>query len=235
MAFRKRTMRRRRFVATPVKRAIGRYRAQVFRRKVIKALKTHAERKYVDTNVEYFQVDRSGNNTKVTYNGVAATDIVQGTAQGQRVGDKIEDMYVHLRLNAYLNSVAAAANAQHTMRVIIYQWNESTSIGNPSIGSVLQYTSSANGDYSPITSPINWTSQKQKDITILYDRLHSVGWTSRTIAVNVLKKCPRPLQFDAAATGTGHVFVLLVADDVIGAHVPDLQARYSVRLTYSDQ
>lgn len=198
--------------------------------KIVNSIMTRRlEHKYIDYDVDYFQLDSAGTVQDLI------PSITQGSGVHQRVGDRISNLRLRLSFNSYFNQNIALANPQHTFRVIVFQWNEDSALSAPGVSSVIEIPSSGAGHYSPIDSPLQWTATHQKDMHVVYDRKFSVGVACQGVAKVLNLKFKRPLQFNAGAqTGTGRLYMMACADDITGAHTPDCQFRYTTRLTYLD-
>lgn len=207
-------------------------------KKVKSIIRSTLEKKYVDfySGTGYTMADRTGVMSQITYNTPAGANINQGTGQSQRIGDSIQPIKLEFRMSIYYDwNAALNLNDQHTIRVIILKWNESTVLGLPVAASILQYPSTGLGVYHVVNSPLNYTALKQGDMTVIYDKRISVGNSSPTAIIAKSFKLQGKLQFEpAAATGAGHYYCYVVADDVGGAHTPAVYYNYVSRIHYLD-
>lgn len=206
--------------------------------KVKTIIKNTLEKKYVDfySGTGYTQADRVGFISQLTYNSPAGVNIIQGTAQSQRIGDNIQPIKMEFRMSIYYDwNAVVNLNDQHTIRVIIFKWNESTVLGLPVAASIMQYPSTGAGVYHVINSPLNYTALKQGDMTVVFDKRISVGNASPVANLDKTFKLQGKLQFEpAAATGAGHYYCYVVADDATGAHTPAIYYNYVSRIHYLD-
>lgn len=196
------------------------------RRAVTSALSRVIEQKRYDTNVAYQQIDRAG---YINYLVAPA----QGVGITQRVGDAISIDRLELRLDAYYNAAAISTDVGHKLRVIILQWNIDNLAVPPGIANILE-----NGGASVLvtSSPYNWQGLHQKDFTILFDKSYALNHAKDlALRATIPMKKSRKVQFGAGlTTGEGIPYILLCADDVTGAHTPDIQVQFSVRGIFTD-
>lgn len=182
------------------------------------------ELKYFDASLAYSQVDRAGTVTK-------ASAINQNVGVSDRVGDKLTMKYMEFRLNAYLNGVLITSDVEHKFRVVVFRWKIDDSGGAPVAGSVLQQA----GANLITVSPYAFTSQRQRDFEVLFDATYGC---TRAIGANVSERINlfnKSIEFNAAVnTGMGHIYVLVCADDVTGAHVPSISAQWYSRIHFVD-
>lgn len=204
---------------------------------VKKMLSGKLEKKFVDTLMPYTQMDRLGNFTRISYNGVGAAEIIRGTGINQRVADRIKPVMLELRVSSYYSASLVTADSTHTVRIIVFKWNEDIGGGLPTLANILQYPSSGVGSYENITSPYNHASKAQKDFKIIYDKKFSMGGAASTFLLT--KRIPLKGYLDFglnsdAALGTGHYFISVSADDATGAHTPSVFVQYHARFMYTD-
>ena len=202
-------------------------------------LNNRLEKKFVDSYLPYTMMDRNGNFTRVSYNGIAGAEIIRGTGENNRIGDRIKPVKLELRLSTYYDpsSVGVLANPTHQVRVIIFKWNEDIASVTPTSASILQYPSVGIGAYNQITSPYNHGQVRQADFKIVYDKTFSVGSSSPARVITKKFKLQGNLDFtynSDAGGGTGHYYVWCSADDASGAHTPSVQLQYHTRLHYVD-
>lgn len=219
--------------AKPIQRKLN----KTQKNEVKRMLSNKLEHKFVDSLMPYTQMDRIGNFTRISYNGVGGAEIIRGTGENQRVGDRIKPVELELRFSSYYSASLVTADSTHTVRVIVFRWNEDIAGGVPTSGSVLQYTSSGVGAYEQITSPYNHASKQQKDFTIIMDKRYSLGGASSTFGFHKKFKLKGNLDFTLnsdALGGTGHYYVFVSADDATGAHTPSVFVQYHARFIYVD-
>lgn len=186
------------------------------------------ETKFCDTSAVYTQTDRAGILTLLT-------NIPQGNAQQQRVGDRITYKSLEFRLSMFYAPSTVATDTTHNVRVLIFRWNITNSVSAPSVGVVLQ-TAGGVGDYRATISPINWQAQHQGDITVYHDRIYSVGSSDKAPVIQMKRKKLRGnCDFDTASpNGEGAVYLLVISDDITGVHTPSVSYQFYSRIKYVD-
>lgn len=207
-------------------------------KKEVKAIVSKSvETKYKDqdwapvTAGTYAQLDRSFTN----FNGVALSHMAQGAGIQNRVGDRIKPKMLEIRAQIYYNVSAVTANSQHAYRILIVKWLDDDLAVAPSIASVLQNVSGGASDYSPITSPYNWQGRKQKLFQVVADIRGSIAAYSRGATITRKIRLRGNIDFGTGLqTGEGHYFLFACADDVTGAHSPDIQMIGYSRMTFTD-
>lgn len=210
-----------------VKRPFNPTQTKYIKKLAKRALVTQEEKKYIDTSILYTQIDRIG------LGPTSLCDINQGPAQGQRVGDRVRGSALRGKIQIYYNS--GVTSAQHTARVIVFKWHISDTVLVPLSSHILQNIGGV-GDYRITSTDYNWQGQKQRDYTILYDKSFSIGAYGSGVAENIwIPLKGSPVQYDQAAnTGEGKYFILIVGDDVTGAHTPNIYGQYYFRFVYTD-
>lgn len=186
------------------------------------------EQKYFDLTYTYTQVDRAGILNVLS-------NVPQGVAQQQRVGDRITMKSLELRITLYYNGSLVAYNTTHNVRVLLFRWTINNAGAPPIMSNIFQYAG-AGGDYRNTVSPINWQTHAQKDIVVLHDRIYSVGAQDKAPVIQFKRKRIRGnVDFDiGASTGEGQLYLMVLADDATGAHTPSVQAQAVARLHYTD-
>lgn len=154
------------------------------------------------------------------------SNIVQGTADSQRTGDRLTLKNIQSRISII------GADATNVIRLIFFQWYQNTATSTPVIGSILQ-----NPTYSWV-SAINDTNQDAGLFRIIYDKTYQLSLSGNNQGlVKKLnfygRRLPRKsLQFNPAnTTGFNQVYCLAVSDSVAVTHPSVLV--YS-RTTYVD-
>jgi len=197
---------------------------KVQRRQVKAIVSRKEESKHFDTQTAAFQVDRGGNFALLSAMG-------QGTGIAQRVGDQVRCQFMELNFDLYYTNAAGLGTAGHAARLIVFRWNIDTSITTPGLGSILEYT----GNINTMNSPYTWNAQKQKDFTVLLDRVYGLFQGRSEVRRLRIPLRGSRIDFDpAATTAEGHLYALWLGDDVTGAHTPDLSVQYQTRLVYKD-
>lgn len=137
-------------------------------------------------------------------------------AQGLGVSERLADEIILKRLMFRLNVLGA--DATNIVRCIIFRSSQDNTIGAnfPTPNSVLQNLSTM--------SLYNFTSDRDNDISVLYDRTITVsagGTYDIAFRGNLFGKRlgRKKLIFDAAVlTGTGQIYILMISDSVAGPH-----------------
>jgi len=205
------------------------YRTQVPRpvRQYVRTMIAKAiEDKYFDTNVAFGQIDRAGqiNNLSI---------VPQGSAQSQRQGSSLKMKSLEIRMNSYLNCVAAATDSTHTLRAVLVKWHLTTSTAVPALGNFFQNS----GTVAVTVQPREWYTKQHKDLTVLWDQTWSIQrYAGQQHVEKVIDLKNATVAFDAGAvtSGAGHLYLCLVADDVTGAHTPAIYTQWMSRLIYED-
>lgn len=183
-----------------------------------------AEDKYTDIGIAYTQVDRGGILTRLT-------DVSQGTAQSQRVGDGIRLSKMEFRASVYYSLSAVATNPTHMVRLILFRWNQDSGSVAPSLGTILQTT----GTLQDAVSPYYWNRKSEGNFSVIYDKMWSIGSASEGVVLDLTLNPGGEVRYNnGAITGTGHIYALIIGDDVTGAHSPSLQAQFYCRTHFSD-
>jgi len=195
------------------------------RKQVKKLITAKEELKFFDTAAGYTQIDRTGRLTILS-------NVPQGVAQFNRVGDELEMKYIEVRLNAYYNSLVINTDVEHKLRVILFRWRDDTSVHYPVIGDIVETGGASVGC---TVSPYTWATKHQKDFTVLYDKTFSMSHDQGAIIGQKFDLYNQKVVFDrGAATGAGNMFLLEMSDDASGAHTPDVQSQWFTRLVFTD-
>lgn len=168
-----------------------------------------------EPELKHLDVNSGGYTGGVSYAGVltALTSVVQGAAGNQRVGDAI-------RVRGIDFAIAMHAQGSSTgLRVILFAWNVSTSIGAPTIASVLQ---GAGVTPLAVVAPFDSDSTEQGRLDILFDHYFPCGTSPSTFSWRFRKSIDQPVVFDTGATtGTGTLRLLILSDAALAANSPD--------------
>lgn len=184
------------------------------------------EPKYVDTAVAYGQIDRGGQITQLT-------TISQGSGiSANRIADQVRLKSLEFRMDSYLNCIAAATDSTHHLRLVIFRWNLSTAVAAPVLANLFQAT----GTVGITCYPRQWQTVKQKDMHVYWDKSFTIQrYAGNSSYVKKINLKGSRLDFDTgAATGEGHLYACLVADDATGAHVPSIYSQFVSRVIYED-
>jgi hypothetical protein len=183
------------------------------------------EDKYQDSSLTYFQVDRAG-----TFN--LLFNPAQGIGESQRIGDRVRLKRLLFNWSTYYS--IGVTNSTHNIRVVLLRWKITTSVATPATGVIFQQIGGV-GDYRMLVSPFNWQASKQNDFDVIYDRVFSVGSACPTPLGQLEFELNSDVVFDPASTNAeGVPYLFVMADDVTGAHVPDVQFQYYARVLYTD-
>jgi len=135
---------------------------------------------------------------------VNLSSIAQGPGINQRVGDMVQLLGIDVRWHQTVGIVG------DTFRLIVFSCNVDSSA--VAVNSLLQ-----NGDLGTVCAPsarYNYQSQRQQDLQVFHDSIHSLGILTTPAANNAKVyhiKLDEEIQFNtAAATGVGFVFAVLV-------------------------
>lgn len=175
-----------------------------------------------------FRVD-SGNTVSSTASLVA---IISGMTQGitdlnSRVGDKITLRSLRMRGNLVIGDTT------NIMRLVLFLWNEDSSVCAPSAASILDDTTSASTQlYCDFNK--DGDNVKNKKFHVLYDKRFTLSASRNIINVDVHKEFKTGYQcgfIAGAGTGIGMPYLLICSDSVAITH-PAYYLNFA--LTYSD-
>jgi hypothetical protein len=177
------------------------------------------------TGPEVKVVDLFQNQTSITSAGTIQnlSAMTQGVAQSQRVGDRCSLEAMALKYCFYPNSTNGNA-----VRIVLFQWLQNNSVTVPTSALVLQYNTVA---YASL-APYQFTGAKDELFAIVYDKLHSIDpGSSPAIGQAEISLKGRDVSFDqAATTGIGHIYSLIISD--AAASAPTFSC--TTRLLYRD-
>lgn len=172
---------------------------------------------------------------------------VQGIASEQHIGDKIYAMGLDVRYNIEVgsNGLLAAADQYNSVRIIIFQYKEDTSVATIAVNQILD----TGGRTLPEMAPYRWDFDHA--YKIMYDKTHTVfntpywngansfwekgygaHYDSQTIKFKGKKLHNREIEFDADTTGGKNKYYALIISD--SAHAPDPQVCITAQLYYKD-
>lgn len=140
------------------------------------------------------------------------SNIPQGTADTQRIGDKI-----YLESIQFKFMLQSPDNWSYT-RVQLVQWNEDTAVANVSMGTTLQSATTIPRD---LCSPIQ--IDKGSKFKILYDKLFSQVLSAETQDVSFSlfknKGFKRVIEYGNSVTsGMSHIFLLVCSNSALVPH-----------------
>lgn len=163
----------------------------------------------------------------VSYAGsiVSMSDIAAGAAGNQRNGDSVRVRAVDFQVHAYYQGASTG------LRVILFAWNISSSIGAPTAGQVLQ---GVGVTPQTLAAPYNSDSVEQGRLFILADEVLPCSSAGPGVARMTLKReVTLPINFDSSATtGAGKLYALFISDAALSSNAPNYQ--YWTRLMYED-
>lgn len=179
-------------------------------RRAMMRMKSNQELKFYDT---------AANTVSVSTSGVVllATNIAVGTAQTQRIGQKVT-VKSHL-----LRYTLTAADSTQSVRVVIARYMDN---GNPTIADLLQDT---------VTNP--WLSPLDRDkghrFSVLFDKMHALGtYTDANICEKVYLSGNWDVHWNASAVNEkGGLYIFVISDSGVASH-PSID--YSSRVRFVD-
>lgn len=208
------------------KRAYGkkRYRKRVtrsgksFTRKVQTVIRKTAEKKYVAFNSSAAGIDTGGLILRFT-------EVPQGDTDVTRDGDQLTIRSLQF------NYVLTLADTTNVMRVILFQWFDSTQSVQPIPSNILIDTAIGRAVASPYSHDYRY------QFKILYDKTHVLDSNTPVINRRVfLKRFPfkhKKIQY-VGASSTNHnngLFALVISDSAVG---PNPTITYSGKFNFSD-
>lgn len=183
-------------------------------RKVNSSINRNHETKYRDYTFSNVSITSTGSSVGLPFD----------VPQGNGVNDRNGNQYKLFGLN--INYEVEIADTTNTVRFIIYQWKSlSTSAPLPSLSSVLNV-----GPSSAIDVYSSYNEDSQKDITILYDRIHTLigngttnyPYTAKSlqhVRKNIsLKRCRKIVNVDINGQGTNRLFLIYLSDSSASLH-----------------
>jgi hypothetical protein len=177
--------------------------------------------------LKHLDVTSGGYVTGVSYAGaiVSLSDIAAGAAGNQRTGDSVRVRAVDFQLSTYYQGTSTG------LRVVVFAWNISSSIGAPTAGQVLQ---GVGVTPQTLAAPYTSDSVEQGRLNILCDEFLPCSSAGPGVARLTMKKeVQLPINYDASATtGAGKIYALFISDAALAANAPNYQ--YWMRLMYED-
>jgi len=175
------------------------------------------ELKHLDTN-------SGGYVGGVTYAGTVSSlsDVVQGGAGNQRVGDALRLRGVDFRLTAYHQ----AGSVQGVFRIILFIWNEDST---PTIALVLQGTGSA----LAAVSPYNEDHVQNGSLNVLLDTYYAGDSSPDAYSLHFQRVLSSTATYTAGSTaGAGKLWLLVLSDAGLATNCCNYQ--WWGRLVYDD-
>lgn len=215
---------RQEFIARTRRRQI---RLSNLQKKEVKNLINKAEeKKWFETNFA------SGQDVTTTMTIQNLTNIAQGDAMTERIGDKIRLRYVNAR--GYLKGGASSAtNTVYKARILLILWKDDSTTNAPTVSQLLE-------DITDPDSHFNMDVNKRRKFKVLYDRIYKfqkVGSTAGVINPRIYfhKKFKKPIYLnftDGTTAGKNCVYLCLMSDNA-SANTIELE-KLDVRLGYAE-
>lgn len=177
---------------------------------VTKKIEVKAEKKTHDIELDYsIPISFSATNT------LALSEIAEGSAYNQRIGERISPVGLFLRFQL------KCVDSTNRIRIIIWRQALNNATVSGALTSVLEYTNVANVDrdiYSPYKTNTDVTKFK-----IFFDKNYDLTLNANNqsiieeIYIN-LQKQP-DIEFNSGATtGSGHYFISWISDSAAASH-----------------
>lgn len=178
--------------------------------------------------IKFYDYIVAPSNVTTTGSVSSCYTIAQGTAQGQRIADKVWIKGMELSLTC----TTANSDIFNRVRCIIFRWKMNSGYYSPSIASILQ-TPGVSGVESP------YYFEGSSDYRVIYDRLYNLSGTASapTIFSQVTDRRKMKIPTECTAynanvlTGTGVFYILLLSDSAIS---PYPVVSFSLRTYYVD-
>lgn len=175
------------------------------------------EEKHFDSLQTAVTVDFSGNSYLIS-------NIAQGTADGQRLGDAIDLKWIEGRIAWTLGT------SPNKVRIIILQWHEMCVGGSPNVGSVLENLGTA------VTYLQSYVWSNRKAFTVLRDKTYELETGVTTTAIDRFKiksGFRKKIQYSAGSSTSmqNGIFIIVVSDDGVVTY-PTFS--HHTRICYSD-
>lgn len=188
-------------------------------KRVVKTVNKGREHKVFTNIYNQLQVPWNGNFYELC-------NPVVGTADTQRIGDRVTPVNIDLKLRI----VSSSSDVYNMVRIIVIQAHTTAFVVATDI---LRVMSSLSAPYAP-ESQFNYDNRKT--YSVLYDRLrgvsYNVGPATTTFNINIKRKL-RPIQFTGGTVTTisGGLYMIVISDSQATVH-PDLAG--TVRVLYTD-
>lgn len=188
--------------------------SKTFKTMVLKVLRGNIEPKYITASTTAQTVDWLGGLNSFT-------DIVQGSAQTQRVGDELRLKSIDLRYQI------ACADTTQCMRIIVFQWFQNTV---PTVNNILYSNGTAQAPFGALNF------EQRRNYRILYDRMHSLDIITEIqngVHVRIWKIPKRNIVFTTTGTTVGNnkCYIYFISDSSVAPH-PTLT--WQIRVNYTD-
>lgn len=192
----------------PFKKTVVRKRRVRSTKKVGKSVKEFVK-KEIHREVETKQLLQSINVTAGWTGGITQiTQPVQGTADGQRIGDKIEPQMLRIK------GLVQGTNL-HVMRIVVIQWRPNSGTFTPTVGNILEgaYSGSVNFVNCPISRDY------RHEFKVLHDKRYFASgladhYANIPVDIKLYRKNLNNVNFinNSATDGVGTLWFLTVQD-----------------------
>lgn len=156
------------------------------------------------------------------------TNIIQGTAQGQRVGDSIKVFKLSTEILFYPNAALLGAD-EYFIRVIVFEWKVDSAFAAPTASNVLEAASLVTA--ASVLAQYRW--DLRDNYRILFDsRLtHPTNIAYGQMKIKIHKKLNTRIDFaPGTSQGTNKIYLLMLSDN--NSSPP--QMMFNGRLFYKD-
>jgi hypothetical protein len=184
--------------------------------KVYKILNRNTETKFIDTAID--------GTTGIVFGTaliVNLSQMTQGTADTQRIGDRVKLKALNLKYNCI------ATDASNRMRVTIIRWKEDSSSSVPSNTQVYQNL------FNTIQTFFQYDGIKSGKFEVLYDKCEDIELSNGNLQIYRHKymKLNKFLGFTGSTSAKGHIYCIVNSDSGVIPH-PSFDG--IARLTYKD-
>lgn len=200
----------------------------------VSALKSQVERKSIDVIQNYTEINSSGNEF-----ALAASNIVQGTGDTERIGNKITAKSLHLRWQLKIGESSVVPNdAYNQIRLMVIKYETDDPSIAPSATDFLENLNVLNPE-EVMVSPYKRDSNYQ--FNIMYDKIHNLYWGNNSggtggaprLKNGVLKFKLRDKNIRYASMGPKTKIILLAISDSGATPSPNLA--FHSRFYYTDK
>lgn len=175
--------------------------------------------------LKHLDVNTSGYIGGVTYAGTitSLSDVVQGGAGNQRVGDALRVRGLDLRVAAYHQ----VGSLQGGLRFLVFFWNEDST---PTASLVLQGTGSA----ASLVSPYNSDHVQNGSLNVVADFVYAGDSSPDAFFHQVTRVLDSQITYAASSTsGAGKLWMLAISDAGLATNCANYQ--WWSRMLYDDQ
>jgi len=200
------------------------------KKEVKKLIGNQLENKYVDVAQQYTALVYGGQTTALT------TGIAQDVTVGGRVGDKVSLKNITINICTQHTPAAIGTDVVSYCRGILFKWRINTAVSAPStVLAVLKVAGAAGSTSAGIMAQYARTNKNDADFTILWDRTWSAADSAITPVqkIRIYKRLGSVTFTPAATTAEGHLYLLLISDN-IGTGAPQPLVSFSSRVEYED-